>query len=87
MTRPRTVMSCNECRTKRKAFSGLSLFTSRLLSALLDLGLVAYPCVPVPHVLAFGHFSSPVGPFICMCTFAGNLFVIPVCDYVTHLLV
>jgi len=25
MTRPRTVMSCNECRTKRKAFSGLSL--------------------------------------------------------------
>ena len=25
MTRPRTVMSCNECRTKKKAFSGLGL--------------------------------------------------------------
>jgi hypothetical protein len=36
------------------------LFTSRLLSALLDLGLVAYPCVPAPHVLAFVHFSSPL---------------------------
>ena len=33
------------------------LFTSWLLSALLDLGLVAYPCVLAPHVLAFVHFS------------------------------
>ena len=31
----------------------------RLLRALLDLGLVAYPSVLAPHVLAFVHFSSP----------------------------
>ena len=35
------------------------LFSSRLVSALLDLGSVAYPCVLAPHVLAFVHFSSP----------------------------
>jgi len=41
------------------------LFTSRLLSALLVFGLLAYPCVPAPHVLAFVHFSSPgLGGFV-----------------------
>ena len=35
------------------------LFTSRLVSALLGLALVAYPCALAPHALAFVHFLSP----------------------------